>query len=106
MLHDALHDARLWTATVALAIGGVLIARAAIPGRPPTVQPEAVSGIRYVCRESGEVFTLPMTGAPLAHPRTGRSTLVPARYDAKAKRWRPGPPIEVMHREGLLKPSS
>jgi hypothetical protein len=101
-----LKDARLWTAVVALAVGVVLIGRAAIPGRPPTVAAQSVPEIRYVCRESGEVFTLPMAGSPLAHPKTGRTTLVPARYDEKRKRWLPGPPVEIMHRKGLLKPAS
>lgn len=101
-----LKDARLWTAVVALAVGVVLIARAAIPGRPPAVATQSVPEIRYVCRESGEVFTLPMAGSPLAHPKTGRTTLVPARFDKKSKRWLPGPPVEIMHRRGLLKPAS
>ncbi len=101
-----LKDARVWTAAVAFVIAAVLIARFVIPARPPAVVADSLSEIRYVCRESGEVFTLRMTGAVLDHPTTGKPTLVPAVYDAKRKQWKPGPPPEIMHKKGLLKPAS
>lgn len=99
-------DPRTWTAAVAGAIAAVLIGRVVIPARPPAVAPQSVPLIHYVCRESGEVFEFPFAASVREHPQTGRPTLVPAVYDAKRKRWKPGPPPEVMHRRGLLGPAS
>lgn len=101
-----LKDVRVWMAAVGFAIAAVLIGRFVTPARPPAVAAESVPKIRYVCRESGEVFTLPMTGTVLPHPATGRETLVPATYDKKTKRWKPGPPPGIMHQKGMLKPAS
>lgn len=101
-----LKDARIWTAAVALSVAAVLIGRFVIPVRPPAVAEAEIPEIRYVCRESGEVFTLRMAGEVLDHPMTGQPTLVPAVYDAKRKKWKPGPPLEIMHKKGLLKPAS
>lgn len=101
-----LKDARVWTAAVAFVIAAVLIGRSAMPARPPAVEAESVPEIRYVCRESGDVFTMRMSGNVLAHPTTGRPTLVPASYDKKTKTWKPGPPPEIMHKKGLLKTAS
>ena len=101
-----LKDARIWTAAVALSVAAVLIGRFVIPVRPPAVAEAEIPEIRYVCRESGEVFTLRMAGEVLDHPMTGQPTLVPAVYDAKRKKWKPGPPLEIMHQKGLIKPAS
>ena len=87
-----LKDARIWTAAVALSVAAVLIGRFVIPVRPPAVAEAEIPEIRYVCRESGEVFTLRMAGEVLD--------------DAKRKKWKPGPPLEIMHKKGLLKPAS
>lgn len=97
-------DPRLWTALGALAVAAWLIVPRLLPARPPAVTDGQIPEIRYVCRESGEVFSLPMTGAVLEHPHTGRATLVPAVYDARRKTWLPGPPPEVMHGAGQLGP--
>ncbi|MFM9195888.1 MAG: hypothetical protein ACKOWG_09120 [Planctomycetia bacterium] len=101
-----LKDPRSWTAAVAFVIAAVLIGRFTISARPPAVMPESVQEIRYVCRETGEVFALPFEASARVNPKTGRSTLVPAVYDAKRKRWKPGPPPEIMHRKGLIRPAS
>jgi hypothetical protein len=47
-----------------------------------------------------------LTAAALPNPTTGKPTLVPAVFDAKKKRWRPGPPLDVMRKKGLLRPES
>ena len=99
-------DPRIWTAVVALGIAAWLIGPSMIPARPPAVSEDAIPTITYVCRESGEVFTLRMAGEVLEHPTTGKPTLVPAVYDAKRKKWKPGPPLEIMHKQGLLRPAS
>jgi hypothetical protein len=97
-------DPRIWIAVVALAVAAWLIAPFAFPPRAPAVTEESVPRIRYVCRKTGEVFTLPLTGAMRDNPTTGEPTLVPAVYDEQRRQWRPGPPLEVMHRQGLLAP--
>lgn len=99
-------DPRVWTAVVALGIAAWLIAPFVMPARPPAASEDAIPQITYVCKESGEVFTLRMTGEVLEHPTTGKPTLVPAVYDAKRKKWKPGPPLEIMHKQGLLRPAS
>jgi hypothetical protein len=98
-------DPRLWLAVVAFAVAAWLIAPSVFPPRPPAVAEELISQIRYVCRKSGEVFTLPLAGDVVDNPKTGEPTLVPAVYDARRKKWRPGPPLDVMHRQGLLMPA-
>lgn len=98
-------DMRTWIAVVALAVAAWLIAPFALPPRAPAVAKELIPQICYVCKKSGEVFTLPLAGAVLDNPKTGEPTLVPAVYDKRRKKWRPGPPLEVMHRQGLLKPA-
>ena len=105
MFQDTLRDPRAWTAVVAACLAAWLVVPALLPARPPTVNEEEIAEIRYVCRESGEVFSRRATAAVLPHPATGRPTLVPAVYDSRTKRWKPGPPPEVMHRRGLLRPS-
>jgi hypothetical protein len=96
-------DARFWTAVVAFAGAACLLAPAVLPARAPVVAEESIAEIRYVCTETGDVFTRRLTSSTLAHPTTGRPTLVPAVYDPRKKRWKPGPPLEVMHRRGLLR---
>lgn len=95
-------DPRLWTGITGLCLTAWLIAPFVFPPRPPAVAAEDIPIIHYVCRESGDVFELPLAGERLDHPDTGRPTLVPAVYDARRKKWRPGPPLEAMHRLGLL----
>jgi hypothetical protein len=99
-------DARIWIAVVAIAVATWLIAPFVLPPRAPAVAEEMIPQIRYVCTKSGEVFALPLAGDVLDNPKTGEPTLVPAVYDARWKKWRPGPPLEVMHRQGLLKPAT
>lgn len=96
-------DPRLLMAIAGLAVTVWLVAPFVFPPQPPVVAAEDVLVIHYVCQESGDVFELPLTGERLDHPETGRPTLVPAVYDARRKKWRPGPPLEVMHRQGLLR---
>ena len=96
-------DARIWIAVAALTVAAWSISPLVFPPRAPVVAEELVPRIRYVCRNSGEVFTLPLAGDVLENPKTGAPTLVPAVYDARRKKWRPGPPLEVMHRKGLLR---
>jgi hypothetical protein len=98
-------DARIWLAVVALAVAAWSIAPFVFPPRVPAVAEELIPQIRYVCRKSGEVFMLPLTGDVVDNPKTGEPTLVPAVYDARGNKWRPGPPLEVMRRQGLLTPS-
>jgi len=98
-------DPRVWIALVALAAAAWSISPFVFPPRSPAVAEESTPRIRYVCRKSGEVFVLPLAGALVDNPKTGAPTLVPAVYDARRKKWRPGPPLGVMHREGLLKPA-
>jgi hypothetical protein len=97
-------DPRIWIAVVAVAVAAWLIAPFAFPPRAPVVAKESVPRIRYVCRKTGEVFTLPLAGGVRENPKTGEPTLVPAVFDARLQKWRPGPPLEVMHRQGLLTP--
>jgi hypothetical protein len=97
---------RIGIAVVALVVAAWLIAPSVFPPRAPAVAKELIQQIRYVCRKSGEVFTLPLAGDVVGNPKTGEPTLVPAVYDKRLKKWRPGPPLEVMHRQGLLKPAS
>lgn len=99
-------DARFWTAVVSCGLAAFLIAPAVLPARAPVVAEESIAEIRYVCTETGEVFTRRLTAAALPHPTTGKPSLVPAVYDAKRKKWKPGPPLEVMQRKGLLRPAS
>jgi len=98
-------DPRFWTAVGALCLAAWLVAPHLLPARPPTVTEDQIPEIRYVCRETGEVFSRRATAEVLPHPLTGKPTLVPAVYDVRKKRWRPGPPPEVMHRKGLLRPT-
>lgn len=98
-------DARIWMAVVSCAVAAWLIAPSVFPPRAPAVAEELIPQIRYVCKKSGEVFTLPLTSDVLENPKTGEPTLVPAVYDKRRKKWRPGPPLEMMHRQGLLKPA-
>jgi hypothetical protein len=99
-------DPRVWTAVVAAGIAAWLLGPYVLPARPPVVAEETIPEIRYVCRESGEVFTQRMTGDVLDHPKTGKPTLVPAVYDKKTKSWKPGPRLEIMHKKGLIQPAS
>jgi len=97
-------DPRVWTAMVAFGAAACLLVPAVLPARAPAVAEESIAEIHYVCTESGEVFTRRLTAASLPHPTTGKPTLVPAVYDPRKKKWKPGPPLEVMHRRGLLRP--
>jgi hypothetical protein len=99
-------DPLVWVGVVTLGVAVWLIAPFVIPARAPVIAEESISEIRYVCTETGELFTRRLTAATLPHPTTGKPTLVPAVYDAKRKKWKPGPPLEVMQRQGLLRPAS
>lgn len=101
-----LKDIRFWLASVAILFAVYLIGLQSSGKRRPHIRIEDVPQIRYVCKKSGEVFTLPLAGDVVDNPKTGEPTLAPAVYDAKRKKWRPGPPLEVMHRQGLLKSAS
>jgi len=95
-------DMRLWGAILGLVIASWLLYPSVFAKRPPTVENDDVIVIHYVCRESGKVFELPLAGECCEHPETGRQTLVPAVYDARRKKWRPGPPLAEMRQMGLL----
>ncbi|MFM8635965.1 MAG: hypothetical protein ACKOEX_14345 [Planctomycetia bacterium] len=99
-------DVRVWMAVALFMVTGWLISPFVFPPRPPEVSAGSIPEIRYVCRKSGEVFTLPLAGDVLDNPKTGEPTLVPAVYDARRKRWRPGPPLDVMRQKGMLKPAT
>lgn len=101
-----MQDPRVWIATLALTAAAWLIVPYVLPPRAPDVAEETIPQARYVCRKSGEVFMMPLTSGVLEHPTTGELTLVPAVFDPRRKKWRPGPPLEIMHRHGLLKPAS
>lgn len=94
-------DPRLWLATVGLLVSAWLVVPAVLPPRPPAPA-IATPSIAYVCRESGEMFELPLAGPGADHPVTGRPSLVPAVFDRRQRRWRPGPPLDEMRRRGLL----
>lgn len=96
-------DIRVWIAAVAIAVAAWSVSPFVFPPRAPAVEEELVPRIRYVCRKSGEVFVLPVAGDVVDNPKTGAPTLVPAVYDARRRTWRPGPPLQVMHRKGLLR---
>ena len=106
MIKEIVKDPRAWTAAVASCLAAWLVVPHLLPARPPAVSEADVAEIRYVCRETGEVFSLRATAAALPHPVTGKPTLVPAVYDPRKKRWKPGPPPEIMHRQGQLRPTS
>ena len=97
-----MQDARIWMASAGLALTLWLVTPFVFPSQLPAVAVESIPLVHYVCRESGDVFEMPLAGDRLDHPETGRPTLVPAVYDARRKKWRPGPPLDVMHRLGLL----
>jgi hypothetical protein len=99
-------DPRLWTAVIAFALAAWLIVPNVRGRRPPAVAADALVEVPYVCLESGEVFRLPSCESAQVNPTTGRPTLVPAVYDAKRKKWKPGPPLEIMYKKGLLRPAS
>ena len=101
-----LKDVRIWIAAAAFGAAACLLGTTVFPARAPAVAEESIAEIRYVCTETGEVFTRRLTAAALPHPTTGSPTLVPAVFDPKKKKWKPGPPLDVMHRRGLLRPSS
>jgi hypothetical protein len=94
-------DMRLWMAAVGLLVAAALVVPRLLPQRPPRPT-DAVPVIMYVCRQSGEVFELPLDGPVVDHPGTGQPTLVPAVYDQRRRRWRPGPPLDEMRRRGML----
>lgn len=98
-------DIRLWVAAAGFAVAAWLVAPHLMSRRAPPVADPSAPEIRYVCRKSGEVFTLPLTGEAVAHPATGERTLVPAVYDERRRRWVPGPPLDVMRQQGLLAPA-
>ena len=95
-------DMRLWGAILGLVLASWLLYPSVFAKRPPAVGNDDVIVIHYVCGESGEVFELPLAGERCEHPETGRQTLVPAIYDARRKKWRPGPPLVEMRQMGLL----
>ena len=76
------------------------------PRADPLVTPDVIKPEWYFYVAFRWLKLFSGTAAVLTHPATGKSTLVPAVYDARAKQWKPGPPPEVMHRKGLLRPAS
>ena len=104
-VRDMPKDIRIWFSAGAILVATYLIG-SQFYGKPrPDFRIEDLPQIRYVCKKSGEVFTLPLMGDVHENPKTGEPTLVPAVYDKRRKKWRPGPPLEMMHRQGLLKPA-
>lgn len=101
-----MRDIRLWVAVAGFAAAAWLLAPMLFSRRAPPVADMSSPDVRYVCRKSGEVFVLPLTGDLVAHPATGERTLVPAVYDERRRRWVPGPPLEVMRQRGLLSPAA
>jgi hypothetical protein len=97
ILKDApmLKDGRLWSAIVGFGIGAWLLVPQLIAPRAPRIRAEDIPVMDYICRDTKEVFRLPAKGPVLPHPQTGKATLVPAVYDARAKTWKPGLPLEV-----------
>jgi hypothetical protein len=98
-------DPRLWTSLAAFALASWLIMPHVLGRRPPAVAAHEAMAIPYICQESGDVFRLPLSETVQVNPETGKPTLVPAVYDEKRRKWKPGPPLEVMHKKGLLKPA-
>ena len=96
-------DMRVWVGVGGLTVAAWLMYPFLFPGQAPVVQNEIVPQISYICRKSGAVFTLPQSGDVVENPKTGESTLVPAVYDARRKKWVAGPPLEVMRQQRLLK---
>lgn len=99
-----INDIRLWLIGAGLSYAAWLIVSFLIPPQPPVVEVEDIPVIHYVCQETGELFKLPLTGSLIKNPTTDKLTLVPAVFDSRREKWRPGPPLEVMHRRGLLQP--
>lgn len=93
-----LRDPRFWTALVAFGIGACLIVPHVIGERAPVVRVEELPETDYICRETKEVFRLPVAAGMVTNPKTGKATLMPAVYDAKKKSWKPGPPLDVRQR--------
>ena len=98
-----MEDKRRWVAIVGLVIASWLLYPSVFARRPPAVDNDDEIVIHYVCKESGKVFELPLAGECCEHPETGRQTLVPAIYDRRRNKWRPGPPLAEMRQMGLLK---
>lgn len=88
-------DARWWCAAAGFGIAAWLLVPQVLGARPPLVRGEDIPVMDYICRETKEVFRLSATGPVLANPKTGKSTLVPAVYDARAKAWKQGPPLDI-----------
>lgn len=88
-------DIRLWCAVAGFGIAAWLLAPQVFGARPPRVGVAEIPVTEYICGETKEVFRLSATGPRLAHPKTGRLTLVPAVYDARKKVWKQGPPLDI-----------
>lgn len=88
-------DARVWCAIVGFGIAAWLVVPQVLVTRPPQVAAEDIPVMDYICCETKEVFRVAATGPRLANPKTGRSTLVPAVYDARKKVWKQGPPLDI-----------
>lgn len=88
-------DARVWGAIMGFGIAAWLAAPYVFAPRPPLVAAEDIPVIDYICSETKEVFRVAASGPRLANPKTGRSTLVPAVYDARKKVWKQGPPLDI-----------
>ncbi len=67
-------------------------------------EPEAAddrSGLMvYVDLETKAAIVAAEGEAPVAHPVTGRRTLMPALYCPKCQRWRPAPALDNLQRTG------
>jgi len=94
-----LRDPMLWTAVVALGLGGWLIVPQFLGGGQTSGRVEDIPETDFICRETKEVFQLPATADVLPNPKTGRPTLVPAIYDARKKVWKQGPPLAARQRQ-------
>lgn len=85
----------LWCAIVAFGVAAWLLVPQMVTPRRPRAKTEDSRMMDYICRETKEVFRLSASAPVLVNPKTGKTTLVPAMFDARRKVWMPGPSAEV-----------